>query len=78
MRLTLLGAMFAGIISALAPNLAVLAAERALSGGLFAAVIPAALVYVGDTVSMSFRQKALADLMAASAVGMSLATMLGG
>jgi predicted MFS family arabinose efflux permease len=64
MRLTLFGAVFAGMISALAPNLAVLAAARALAGRLFAAVIPAALVYVGDTVGMSARQKALADLMA--------------
>jgi predicted MFS family arabinose efflux permease len=78
MRLTLFGAVFAGVISALAPNLAVLAAARALAGGLFAAVIPAALVYVGDTVGMDSRQKALADLMAASAVGTALATVLGG
>jgi predicted MFS family arabinose efflux permease len=78
MRLTLFGAVFAGVISALAPNLAVLAAARALAGGLFAAVIPAALVYVGDTVGMDSRQKALADLMAASAVGTALATALGG
>src|SRR5215203_5048061 len=78
MRLTLFGAVFAGVISALAPNLAVLAAARALAGGLFAAVIPAALVYVGDTVGIDSRQKALADLMAASAVGTALATVLGG
>ena len=77
MRLTLFGAVFAGVISALAPNLAVLAAARALAGGLFAAVIPAALVYVGDTVGIDSRQKALADLMAASAVGTALATVLG-
>src|ERR687890_2638419 len=78
MRLTLFGAVVAGVISALAPNLAVLAAARALAGGLFAAVIPAALVYVGDTVGMDSRQKALADLMAASAVGTALATVFGG
>jgi predicted MFS family arabinose efflux permease len=41
-------------------------------------VIPAALVYVGDTVGMDSRQRALADLMAASAVGTALATVLGG
>ena len=78
MRLTLFGATLAGVISALAPNLGVLVAARALVGGLFAAVIPAALVYVGDTVGMDSRQKALADLMAASAVGTALATALGG
>ena len=51
---------------------------RALAGGLFAAVIPASLVYIGDTVGIGTRQKALADLMAASAVGTALATVLGG
>ena len=77
-RLTLLGATVVGVLSAFAPNLAVLVAARALAGGLFAAVIPASLVYVGDTVGMGSRQKALADLMAASAVGTALATVLGG
>jgi predicted MFS family arabinose efflux permease len=77
-RLTLLGAAVAGVLSASAPNLAVLITARALAGGLFAAVIPASLVYVGDTVGMDSRQKALADLMAASAVGTALATVLGG
>ena len=78
MRLTLFGATVAGVLSAFAPNLTVLVAARALAGGLFAAVIPASLVYVGDTVGMGSRQKALADLMAASAVGTALATVLGG
>src|SRR5215207_5232436 len=77
-RLTLFGAAVAGVLSAVAPNLAVLIAARALAGGLFAAVIPASLVYVGDTVGMDSRQKALADLMAASAIGTALATALGG
>jgi predicted MFS family arabinose efflux permease len=78
MRLTLFGAAVAGVLSALAPNLTVLISTRALAGGLFAAVIPASLVYIGDTVGMDSRQKALADLMAASAVGTALATVLGG
>jgi predicted MFS family arabinose efflux permease len=56
----------------------VLIVARALAGGLFAAVIPASLVYIGDTVGMGSRQAALADLMAASAVGTALATVLGG
>ena len=78
MRLTLFGVAVAGVLSALAPNLTVLIAARALAGGLFAAVIPASLVYIGDTVGIDSRQKALADLMAASAVGTALATVLGG
>jgi predicted MFS family arabinose efflux permease len=78
MRLTLFGAAVAGVLSSLAPNLTTLIIARALAGGLFAAVIPASLVYIGDTVGMGTRQKALADLMAASAVGTALATVLGG
>lgn len=78
MRLTLFGAAVAGLLSAAAPNLAVLIATRALAGGFFAAVIPASLVYIGDTVDMGSRQSALADLMAASAVGTAMATVLGG
>ena len=78
MRLSLFGVAVAGVLSALAPNLTVLIAARAFAGGLFAAVIPASLVYIGDTVGIGSRQKALADLMAASAVGTALATVLGG
>jgi MFS family permease len=78
MRLSLFGVAVAGVLSALAPNLTVLIAARAFAGGLFAAVIPASLVYIGDTVGMGSRQKALADLMAASAMGTALATVLGG
>jgi predicted MFS family arabinose efflux permease len=77
-RLTLLGAAVAGLLSAAAPNLVFLVAARALAGGLFAAVIPASLVYLGDTVKIESRQAALADLMAASAVGTALATVFGG
>jgi hypothetical protein len=58
MRMSLLGVAVAGVLSALAPNLAVLIAARAFAGGLFAAVIPASLVYIGDTVGMGSRQKA--------------------
>ena len=78
MRLTLIGALVPGLLSALAPNLAVLVVARALTGGLFAAVIPASLVYIGDTVPISIRQKALADQLAASAVATALATALAG
>ena len=77
-RMTLFGAAVAGVLSAAAPNLAVLIAARALAGGLFSAVIPASLVYLGDTVGIDSRQRALADLMAASAVGTALATVAGG
>ena len=78
MRLTLLAVVVPGLLSALAPNLPVLVVGRALAGGLFSAVIPAALVYIGDTVPISFRQKALADQLAAGAVAIALATVAAG
>ena len=78
MWLTLLAVVVPGLLSALAPNLAVLVVGRALAGGLFSAVIPAALVYIGDTVPISFRQKALADQLAAGAVAIALATATAG
>lgn len=74
-RIALLSAVAPGLLSALAPNLAVLIASRALAGGLFAAVIPATLVYIGDVVPDSRRQGALADQLAASAVATALATV---
>jgi predicted MFS family arabinose efflux permease len=77
-RLTLFGAAIAGVLSAATPNLSVLIAARALAGALFAAVIPASLVYIGDTVGMDSRHKALADLMAATAAGTAVATVFGG
>ena len=78
MQLTLLAVVVPGLLSALAPNLVVLVVGRALAGGLFSAVIPAALVYIGDTVPISFRQKALADQLAAGAVAIALATVAAG
>jgi MFS family permease len=78
MRLALLAALAPGLLSALAPNLPVLVVGRALAGALFAAGIPSALVYIGDAVPISGRQKALADQLAASAVATALATATAG
>ncbi|MGO4615033.1 MFS transporter [Nocardia sp. 2YAB30] len=78
MRATLLGAAIAGIASVLAPNLAVLVAVRVIAGACFGAVLPTSLTYVGDTVDSGYRQRALSDVMAATAVGTALATGLAG
>lgn len=77
-RLALIGVLVPGLLSAFAPNLMVLVVARAVAGGLFAAVIPAALVYIGDAVPMTTRQKALSDQLAASGVATALATALAG
>jgi predicted MFS family arabinose efflux permease len=74
MRLSLLGAALAGIASALAPNLAVLAVSRIVAGACFAAIIPSTLVYVGDMWPPAVRQRPLSDLLAASSLGIAVAT----
>lgn len=77
-RLALIGVLVPGLVSAFAPSLMVLVAARAVAGGLFAAVIPASLVYIGDAVPAGARQKALSDQLAASGVATALATALAG
>ncbi len=78
MRLALLAVVVPGFLSALVPNLAILVVGRALAGGLFAAVIPSALVYIGDAVPISSRQKALADQLAAVATAIASAASWAG
>jgi predicted MFS family arabinose efflux permease len=75
MRLALFIAGLTGILSAAAPNLAVLLVSRTLAGGAFAAAVPTAMVYVGDTVPIERRQAPLADLMTGGAVGMAVSTL---
>jgi predicted MFS family arabinose efflux permease len=75
MRIALAGLAVAGLVSVLAPNLAVLAVSRVVAGGTAAALIPTTLVYIGDTWPIAVRQRALSDLLAASAVGTAVATV---
>lgn len=75
MRLAFVLAAATGVLSAVAPNLAVLLAARTLAGAAFAAAVPGAMVYVGDTVPVERRQAALTDLMTGSALGMALSTL---
>ena len=78
MRLALILTLVPGLLSAFAPNLAVLVVARAFAGGLFAAVVPASLVYIGDTVPLDSRQRALSNQLAASGVAIGLATAAAG
>ncbi len=77
-QFTLLVGGAASIASGFAPNLAVLLVLRIIAGACFGAVVPTSLTYVGDTVELSARQRALSDLMATMAVGTALATALSG
>ncbi|MBW0106521.1 MFS transporter [Pseudonocardia sp. KRD-291] len=74
MRVALCGAAAGGLASALAPNVTVLLIARIVTGGCFAALIPASLVYVGDTWPEKVRQRPLSDVLAASALGTAVAT----
>ena len=77
-RLALALASGAGLASALAPGLNTLVAARVGAGACMAAVVPAALVYVGDAVPLARRQRTLTDVNAATATGITVATALGG
>jgi predicted MFS family arabinose efflux permease len=78
LRVGLLGAAAAGVLSALSPGVAVLAILRCITGGFFGGAVPATLVYVGATVPVERRQQPLTDLMAGVAVGMAVATVAAG
>ncbi|WBP84474.1 MFS transporter [Kitasatospora cathayae] len=77
-RTALAVAALAGLASAAAPNLAVLAALRVVTGFAFGAVVPCSLSFVGDAVAPERRQGALADLMAALGLGSGLAALFAG
>jgi predicted MFS family arabinose efflux permease len=74
MRVSLLGAAVAGVVSAIAPNLLVLGISRTVAAGCVAALIPATLVYVGDRWEPRVRQRPLAEVLTASSLGTALAT----
>jgi predicted MFS family arabinose efflux permease len=74
MRVSLLGAAVAGVVSAIAPNLLVLGISRTVAAGCVAALIPATLVYVGDMWEPRVRQRPLAEVLTASSLGTALAT----
>ncbi|TDV53871.1 MFS transporter [Actinophytocola oryzae] len=78
MRIALLLAMVGGLASAVVPGVGWLVAARGLTGACFAAAIPGALVYIGDTVPVKLRQAPLTDLMTSAAVGMAVATVTAG
>jgi predicted MFS family arabinose efflux permease len=78
MRLALLFATVGGLASAAVPDVGWLVVARGVTGACFAAAIPGALVYIGDTVPVKVRQAPLTDLMTSSAVGMAMATVAAG
>src|SRR5262245_29476223 len=78
LRVALIGWAVANLVAAVAPGLPVLIAGRLLAGACAAAVIPVTAAYVGDHVAPQHRQRTMATLLAASAVGAAVATIVGG
>jgi predicted MFS family arabinose efflux permease len=78
MRIGLAGAAGAGLLSTIAPSLGTLIAARAAAGAVTAAILPASIVYIGDALPFRLRQRVLADLLAAAAVGSASAALIAG
>jgi MFS family permease len=74
MRIAMLVAGLTGLASAFAPNVLVLALLRTVAGACFGGVNPSGLVYVGTVWPEGIRQRALADLAAATSSGLAVAT----
>jgi len=74
MRLTLLVAAVATIISAFAGSPFSLGVARGVAGGFFGAAYPASLIYLGDTVPMHRRQPEVTRLMVGVALGTAAAS----
>jgi len=68
-RISLAATAAACALSALAPNLDLLIGARILAGASVCAILPTALVYLGDVVPFSRRHAVIADVLAAVAVG---------
>src|ERR1700682_2402908 len=68
-RISLAATAAACALSALAPNLDLLIGARILAGASVCAILPTALVYLGDLVPFNRRQAVIADVLAAVAVG---------
>lgn len=75
MRLTLLLGSLATMAGAAATDATSLAVARGLAGGFFAAVYPASLIYLGDTVPHAHRQSAITQLMVGVAIGTAAASL---
>jgi predicted MFS family arabinose efflux permease len=71
-RWSLAAVVLGSIASAAAPNLEWLLAARLFTGATVGAVIPASLVYIGDSFPFRLRQGAVTDISAATAAGTAL------
>lgn len=77
-RISLSATAAASALSALAPNLDLFIAARIVAGASVCAVLPTALVYVGDMIPFKARHTVIADLLAAVAIGTAAGSFGGG
>ena len=77
-RVSLAATAAACLLSALAPNLDFLIGARILAGASVCAILPTALVYVGDMVPFKTRHAVIADVLAAVAIGTAAGSLGGG
>jgi predicted MFS family arabinose efflux permease len=78
LRCALAGLALADLVAGLAPGPGVLIAARAVAGAASGALLPTTLVYLGDTVEFQFRQRAVARVLAAAALGAGVAMAAAG
>jgi predicted MFS family arabinose efflux permease len=78
MRVGLGATSLACALSAVAPNLDFLIGARILAGASVCAILPAALVYIGDTIPFERRHVVIADVLAAVAIGTAAGSLGGG
>ena len=78
LRWALLGGLVTSVVAAMAGGFALLLVARTLAGFFFAAVVPTAITYIGDTVGPERRQQALVHMMAFATSGLACATVAAG
>jgi MFS family permease len=77
-RITLAGATVAGLLAAAAPTLTAAVVLRALTGAFIGGLVPATIVYVGETVPFAERSRALESLVGMTTLGTAVATTVAG
>jgi len=77
-RISLAATAAACALTALAPNLDFLIGARILAGASVCAVVPSALVYIGDMIPFKTRHAVIADVLAAVAIGTAAGSLGGG
>ncbi len=77
-RISLAATAAACTLTAVAPNLDFLIAARIIAGASVCAVLPTALVYIGDVIPFNRRHAVIADVLAAVAIGTAAGSLGGG